>query len=86
MASNYNAFDVETDNDDGTLTPVPGAAVEVRDFTDPEAVVRLLPDLVADGAGHVASGALAVGPGSSIRFTWKDEGSGVCGYAEQVTF
>lgn len=84
--SNYNGFDVKTDNDDGTETPVALAAVEVRDFTDPVAVVRLMPDLVADGVGHVAAGALAIAAGTPVRFTWKDGVTGKCGYAEQETF
>lgn len=84
--SEYNGFDAKTDNDDGTETPVPGAAVEVRDFTDPDAVVRLLPDLVADAAGHVAAGELDVPVDSNIRFTWFDDMTGENGFAEQVTF
>jgi hypothetical protein len=85
MPSNYSAFDVLIDNGDGTQTVVPNAVVEARDFTDPEAVARIMPDLLADTSGQVSAGSLNVGAGSNIRFTWKDETSGRCGYAEATT-
>src|SRR5829696_6993344 len=67
------------------LVPVAGAAVEVRDYTDPANVTRLLPDLVADGDGLVAESSLDVPTGSEIRLSWQDADSGSCGMSEAVT-
>jgi len=76
---------VVIDDGSGVLAVVASAVVEVRDVTDPGAIVRLLPDLLADTAGHVDSASLNVDAGSVIRFTWKDDATGLCGFAEQVS-
>ena len=83
MPSNYTLFEVGVDNDDGTISPVPGATVEVRDVTDPDNIVQLA-DVVADGSGVVAGGVVAVDAGSKLRFTWV-AADGRCGYAEEIT-
>lgn len=86
MPSTYGSFEVKTiDRTTGQVTFFPGATVQVRDYTDPDNVVRLLPDLVAGGGGVVASGSLDVDEGSDVRFSWLDDETGVCGFAEEVT-
>jgi hypothetical protein len=81
MASDYAPFDVNIDNDDGTLTPVAGVTVKVYD-TIGEAY---LSDLTTDGDGHIDGDTIAVDPGTTIRFSVQDDGFGRVGYLEQVT-
>lgn len=83
MPSNYVAFDVYK-----RPTPlsnqwvlVPGATVKVRDITNS----ANLSDLMADGAGHVAGGTLAVAVGTLIRFRYEPGGNDPHGEAYQVT-
>lgn len=84
--SAYGSFEVKSVNRvTGAVTYYPGAVVQVRDISDPDATVRLLPDLVADGSGVVAAGTLAVPAGSDVRFTWNDDYTGINGFAEGVT-
>ena len=84
--SAYGSFEVKSvDRATGAVTMYPGAVVQVRDFSDPDNVTRLMPDLVADGSGVVAAGTLAVDAGSDIRFSWLDDETGICGFAEGVT-
>jgi hypothetical protein len=86
MASTYGGFEVKSvDRGTGAVTLYPGATVQVRDITDPEAIVRLMPDLTADGDGHVASGSLDIAAGSDVRFSWQDDPSGINGFAEGTT-
>ena len=85
MASAIRAFDAFIDNDDGTVVGIAGAAVEVYHVPASGPEVRLLPDLVADGDGVVASGALDVPAGSVVRFAWQDDTTGQNAFAEQVT-
>lgn len=84
MASPLAEFSVLLD-EGVEFVPVAGAVVEVRDYTDPSDVVRLLPDLVADGDGLVAAASLDVPAGSKIRLAWKDGDTGRCGMSEAVT-
>lgn len=87
MASNYPAFDVTIDNDDGTSTFLPLQVVHVYDVTN----LAALADLTADASGVVPSGSVASAPGSLLRFyflipvTAGDPHSGICGFAEVFT-
>jgi hypothetical protein len=87
--SSFLGFDVTIDKKDGTFAPVAGAVVAVRDVTDADPVTGAgavaLADVVADGAGHVASGELAVAAGRRIRFTWVRALDGRCGSIVRVT-
>lgn len=86
MPSNFDTFEVMSrDRETGEDTVYPGAVVQVRDFSGPGAPVRLLPDLVADGGGVVVGGVLPVDVGSSVRFSWQDDPTGINGFAEVVT-
>jgi hypothetical protein len=80
MPSNYAAFEVKIDNDDGSITPVPGQIIKVYDVTHAAA----LSDLASDGDGHVAGGTLPVVVGTVVRFSFSQV-DGHCGYAEVVT-
>jgi len=80
MASNYTAFDVLVDNDDGTTTPLPSQTVHVYDVTNDEA----LDDLTTDGDGHIDAGTLDVDPATVVRFHIT-LANGQCGYKEDVT-
>lgn len=78
--SDYPAFDVLLDNDDGTLAPVPGATVHVYDVTNGAP----LDDITADPSGHVPAGSLDVDAGTIIRFTVA-LATGEAGFSEVVT-
>lgn len=78
--SNYTAFDVLTDNDDGTTTPVASQTIKVYDVTHSTA----LADTTSDANGHVAGGSLAVAVGTLIRFSFSKT-NGICGFSEQTT-
>lgn len=87
MASSHDGFEVKSvDRVTGAVTLYPGATVQVRDISDPDAVVRIMPDLTADGDGHVASGSLDLDAGSTVRFSWLDDATGICGFAEGTTY
>jgi hypothetical protein len=87
VASTYGSFEVKSvDRVTGAVTFYPGATVQVRDITDAVAPVRLMPDLTADGDGHVASGSLAIAADSLVRFSWQDDPSGINGFAEGTTY
>jgi hypothetical protein len=73
--SDYAAFDVLIDNNDGTAV-----VVKVYNVTGSAA----LSDIAADSSGHVAGGTLAVAAGTKIRFSVQ-RADGLCGYAEQIT-
>ncbi len=83
--SNYSLFEVKIDWDNGNPILVPEATIQVRNITDPENIIRLMPDLEASSTGVVAAGSLAVDAGSIIRFSWFDNNTGICGFAEDVT-
>jgi hypothetical protein len=78
--SNYPAFEVKIDNDDGTTSPVPGETVKVYDVTNSAA----LSDIASDGDGHVAAGTVPVAAGTEVRFSF-NQVDGHCGYAEVIT-
>jgi hypothetical protein len=78
--SNYAAFDVLIESEDGTTTPAAGATVHTYDATNAIA----LSDLTADAQGHIGAGSLAVAPGTSIRF-WVAQANGLVGFAEIIT-
>ena len=87
MPSNYAAFEVKIDNDDGTSTLCALQTVHVFDVDN---LVELT-DVVTDSAGVVAAGSLPVGVGTLIRFWFakeyvaSDPDVGVCGYTEVFT-
>jgi hypothetical protein len=78
--SNYTAFDVLIDNNDGTASPVPLTTINVYDVTGAAA----LADLTSDVNGHVPAGTLPIAAGSIARFSFK-LADGRCGYSEIVT-
>lgn len=78
--SNYTAFEVLIDNDDGTTTPVPSQTIDVYDVTNSTA----LSDIASDANGHVAGGTVAVAVGTTVRFS-AAKANGQCGYSEIVT-
>jgi hypothetical protein len=78
--SNYPAFEVKVDNDDGTTTPCPLQVVKVYDVTNAAA----LADVNADSSGIVPAGSLAVAVGTLIRFSFS-RADGICGYSEVFT-
>jgi hypothetical protein len=80
MPSNYAAFDVKVDNDDGTETKVPDATVKIYDATN----VVDLGEITADSDGHIDGGTLPVDAGTVIRFRVENYLS-QAGYLEQVT-
>lgn len=80
MPSNYPAFDVLVDNDDGTTSPVPSTTIKVYNVTGSAA----LADLASDADGHVAAGTLAVAVGTLIRFSFSRT-NGQCGFSEVLT-
>lgn len=87
MASNYAAFEVKIDNDNGTTTFVPLQVVHVYDVDH----LVALADVTSDAAGVVAAGTVPVAPGTLIRFYFLkpvaagDPYVGVCGYSEVFT-
>jgi hypothetical protein len=87
MPSNYAAFEVKIDNDDGSSTMLPLQVVHVFDVTN----TTILADLTSDSFGIVAAGSLSVAVGTLIRFWFYKTAvagnaqSGVCGYAEVFT-
>lgn len=80
MPSDFIAFEVLIDNDDGTTTPLPAQTITVYNVTDAEA----LDDIVSDANGHVAGDTLDVDAGTTVRFS-TTLANGQCGYSEQVT-
>lgn len=78
--SNYAAFDVLIDNNDGTSTPVPLTTINVYDVAGAAA----LADVTSDAAGHVPAGTVPIAVGSIVRFSFK-LADGRCGYSEIVT-
>lgn len=80
MPSNYTAFEVYIDNNDGTPTPVGSQTVKVYDVTHSAA----LADTASDAQGTVPCATVAVDAGTTLRFSVQ-RADGLCGYAEQVT-
>lgn len=80
MPSNFNAFNLRIDNNDGTLSDVPNQTVKVYDVTNEVA----LDDLVSDVFGIVAGGSLDVDAGTLVRFS-VTRADGLNGFAEQET-
>jgi hypothetical protein len=80
MSSAYAAFDVKTQDLDGTEAPVPLETVKVYDVTHDVA----LDDLETDANGHIDAGTLDVAAGTVIRFSFLML-NGRCGYSELVT-
>jgi hypothetical protein len=88
MPSDYAAFEVYIDNDNGTVTPVPGQTVKVYDVTDadPEtgAGAVALSDTASDSTGTVPGATVAVAAGRTLRFSVQ-RADGLTGCAEQMT-
>jgi hypothetical protein len=78
--SDYPAFEIRIDNDDGTLTPVPLQTVKVYDVTHAAA----LADTASDANGTVPGASVAVAAGTRLRFSVQ-LANGLAGCAEQVT-
>jgi hypothetical protein len=78
--SDYAAFDVKTQDVDGTTAPVPLETIKVYDVTNDVA----LDDLETDANGHIDAGTLAVDAGTEIRFSFL-MANGRCGYSQIVT-
>jgi len=78
--SNYNAFNVVIDNNDGTVTPVPSQTVKVYNVTASSA----LADTASDLFGVVPGAAVAVAAGTRLRFS-VTRADGLNGFAEQET-
>jgi len=78
--SNYAAFDVLFENDDGTTAPAPSETVHVYDATN----LVALADLTADANGHIPAGTVTAAAGTVLRF-WVNHGDGRVGYAEVLT-
>lgn len=78
--SNYPAFELLIDNDDGTVTPVPTTTVKVYDVTHGAA----LADTASDAGGTVPGASVAVAVGTLLRFSVQ-LANGLAGCAEQVT-
>jgi hypothetical protein len=81
MPSAYVAFELLTDNDDGTFTPVPSQTVKVRDVTNN----ANLADTASDANGTVPGATVAVAAGTRLRFSVEGRTDKQCGFAEQVT-
>ncbi len=80
MPSDYTAFGVVIDNDDGTRTPIASATIAVYDVTHSAA----LADTASDADGHVEGDTIAVDAGTLIRFSFS-RADGICGFAEVLT-
>lgn len=80
MPSDYAAFEVYIDNDDGTVTPVGGQTVKVFNVTGNAA----LADTASDVNGTVPGATVAVNPGTLLRFSVQ-RADGLCGFAEVLT-
>jgi hypothetical protein len=78
--SNYAAFDVLIDNNDGTTSPVPMQTINVYDATHGAA----LSALTTDANGHIPAGTVPPAAGTLIRFSFA-LADGRCGYSEIVT-
>lgn len=78
--SNYNAFNVVIDNNDGTVTPVPNQVVKVYDVTN----ATPLADTASDAFGVVPGASVAVAIGTKLRFS-VTRADGLNGCAEQET-
>jgi hypothetical protein len=80
VPSNYAAFDVLIDNDDGTTTPVAGETIGVYDVTNDAP----LADTASDADGHVPGDTVAVDAGTELRFSFS-RANGICGFSEVLT-
>jgi hypothetical protein len=80
MPSDYAAFDVSIDNDDGTTTPVASETIDVYDVTHAGALTAT----ASDANGHVAGATVAVAAGTKLRFSFS-RANGICGYSEVLT-
>lgn len=78
--SNYPAFNVSIDNNDGTSTPVVSTTISVYDASNNAA----LADTATDANGIVPAGSVAAAAGTLLRFSFA-LGNGICGYAEIFT-
>ena len=79
--SNYSAFDIVIDNDDGEpQTPAGILTINVYDVTNDAA----LDDIASDADGHVDAGTLDVDAGTVVRFTAADT-QGRAAFAEILT-
>jgi hypothetical protein len=81
--SNFSDFDVNVDNDDGTVTPVPFATLKIFDVTND---VPLVGTVATDASGHVAGDTLPVAAGTLVRFRLEHDGKGRAAYNEVTTF
>ncbi|MCA1615055.1 MAG: hypothetical protein LC795_15665 [Acidobacteria bacterium] len=80
MPSDYAAFELLIDNDDGTYTPVPSTTVKVYNVTGSAA----LADTASDAGGTVPGATVAVAVGTTLRFSVQ-LANGLAGCAEQIT-
>ena len=78
--SNYNAFTIRIDNNDGTFTTVPNQAVQIYDVTNGVA----LAGTASDAFGVVSGASVAVPAGTLLRFS-VTRANGLNGFAEQET-
>lgn len=89
MPSDYSAFEVYIDNDDGTVTPLGSQTVKVHDVTDADPVTGAgaiaLADTASDSGGTVPGATVAVAVGRRLRFSYQRAADGLCGFAEVET-
>jgi len=80
MPSDYAAFDVMIDNDDGTTTPLVSETISVYDVTNDAP----LADTASDSDGIVPGDTVAVDVGTLLRFSFS-RADGICGFSEVLT-
>jgi hypothetical protein len=79
--SNYPAFSLVIDDDDGQF-PLAGAhTIKIWDVTNSAD----LGTVMSSAEGHVAAGTLAVDAGTRVRFRVEHDGEGRAAFAEIVT-
>jgi hypothetical protein len=78
--SDYPAFELLIDNNDGTFTPVPSTTVKVYDVTNSAA----LDNTASDANGTVPGASVGVAADTLLRFSFRLP-NGICGYAENTT-
>jgi hypothetical protein len=81
-SSNYAAFDVKVDGQDGTETPVPSATLKTWNRTSD---TTLAATVVTDANGHVPAGTLPVAAGTVVSFRLEHDGHGRSAYTEVIT-
>jgi hypothetical protein len=79
--SNFPAFDIPIDDDDGALGFAGVLTVKIWDVTNGAD----LGTVTSNAQGHVAAGTLAVATGTRVRFRIEHDGQGRAGFNEIVT-